>query len=96
MGGLRIGLAVAHDGLPIANLDLFFGIAGVLLASAVLSFPPQQALRLSAAGFLVFAMIEVAHWLSGGSASLSPGWLLAGSAAYDLCAAAVCFSATHR
>ena len=96
MGGLRLGLAVANDGHVLARVDLSVGVAVVMLVAAVLSFEPPRALLLSAGGFLLLALFEIVPHAAGSSLSLSPAWLAMGAAAYDLCAAAVCFLATRR
>jgi len=95
-GGLRLGLAVANDGQPLARLDLFIGVATVLLAATVLALEPRQALRLSAGGFFLLAVVELAPRAAGMPAALAPQWLVIGGGAYDLCAAALCFLASRR
>ncbi len=96
MGGLRLGLAVANDGQVLGRIDLFLGVAMVMLAATVQSFDPPRALRLSAAGFLLLALFEIVPHAAGSSLSLSPAWLATGVAAYDLGAAAVCFWAARH
>ena len=96
MGGAPIGLAVAGAAQPLAHLDLTFGIAFILLAGAILHQEPARALRLASGGFILHALVALAHrpgWLSP---TLSPLWFTAGSATYDVCLAATCFWATWR
>jgi hypothetical protein len=96
LGGAPIGLAVAGAGQPLAHLDLTCGVAFAVLAGTILHQEPPRGLQFAAGGFVVHALVELAHrpgWLSPG---LAPLWFTAGSATYDVGMAAVCFWATRR
>jgi uncharacterized membrane protein HdeD (DUF308 family) len=96
LGGARIGLAIAHEDQPLAHLDLFFGVAVTAFGAALLYREPAAALRLAAGGFIVVAMLELAHRPGSPWAAVAPIWFVAGNATYDLCAAAICFWASRR
>jgi hypothetical protein len=96
LGGAPIGLAVASASQPLAHLDLTFGVAFGVLAGVVLHREPSHALLLASGGFVLHALLDLAHrpgWLSP---AIAPLWYTAGSATYDICMAAICFWATRR
>jgi len=95
-GGLPMGLAVAGSALPTAHLDLAIGVAFVGLAGLILQREPRQALLLATGGFLLHAVVDIAHrpgWLSP---DLVPRWFVIGCASYDIFIAAVCYWARRR
>lgn len=95
-GGIPAGLATAGSAVPAAHLDVAFGIAFVALAVVILQREPRQALLLAATGFLVHALLNLAHrpgWLSP---DLAPRWYWIGGASYDACLAAICYLARRR
>jgi hypothetical protein len=96
LGGAPIGLAAAEPSPALAHLDATLGIAIVVVAGVLLHREPPQALRLASAAFIGHALVQLLHrpgWLPP---DLAPLWYTAGSAAYDLCMAAVCFWAPRR
>lgn len=96
LGGAPIGLAVAGAAQPLAHLDVTCGVFVAVLAGITLHQEPPRALLFAAGGFIVHALMELAHrpgWLSPAQ---SPLWYTAGSATFDVGMAAVCFWATRR
>ena len=96
MGGAPIGLAVAGMNQPLAHLVLTLGVAFAVLAGAILQQEPPRALLFAAGGFIIHALVSLAHrpdWLSP---ALAPLWYTAGSATYAVCMATVCFWAARR
>jgi hypothetical protein len=96
VGGIPAGLGIAESAVPNAHLDVTIGIGFVVLAALVLQREPRQALLLAAIGFLVHALLDLAHrpgWLPP---DLAPRWCWIGSASYDVCMAAICYVARRR
>jgi hypothetical protein len=94
--GSWIGLAVAANPDPLANVDVTLGLGYIVLAVIVLHLDPRQALFTLALAFVLHAAIDIAHrpgWLS---ATLAPRPFIVGCAAYDVYVAAVCFWARRR
>jgi xanthine/CO dehydrogenase XdhC/CoxF family maturation factor len=95
-GGSWIGLAVHAAADPLANVDVTVGIATVVVAVVALRAEPRQALLLLAAGFVVHALIDIAHRPGGLSTTLAPRPFIVGCAAYDAYIAAICFWTRRR
>ena len=96
LAGIPVGLAVANDAQPLAHLDLFFGVALAVFAGATMFRDPTEALRLCAGGFLLHALLQLAHrpgWLP---TTIVPVWYLAGGAVFDVGMAAACAWATWQ
>ena len=94
--GVPIGLAVAQPTLPGGHLDAAIAIGFVCLAGLVLLRDPRDGLFLVAAGFVLHALVDLAHrpgWLA---ADLAPRWYIVGCASYDVYVAAVCYWARRR
>jgi hypothetical protein len=96
IGGIPLGLALADPSASLANLDaaaavLFMGLAGV-----VLQRDPREALLLGSGGFLLHALVDIAHrpgWLA---TDLAPRWFTIGCAIHNVYLAGVCFWARRR
>lgn len=95
MGALSIGLAIAQENAPLGSLEVTLGVAFVVLAAVVLRREPRDALLLAASGFLLHAMLNMAH-RPGGLDPIAPSWYAAGGAIYDVVFAAVCYWARRR
>jgi len=95
-GGLPMGLAIAGATIATAHLDLAIGMLFVGLAGLILQREPRQALLLATGGFLLHAIVDIAHrpgWLSP---DLVPRWFVIGCASYDIVIAAICYWARRR
>lgn len=95
MGAVSIGLAVAHDPAPLGNVEITLGIAFVIFGALVLQREPREALLVAAAGFLVHALLNMAH-RPGGFDPVAPPWFSAGTAVFDVFFAAICYWARRR
>lgn len=96
LGGVSIGLTVAFDAAPAGNLDALLGVAFVVLAGFVLHREPRDALLLVSTGFVLHALVDIAHrpgWLPP---DVVPRWYAIGSAIYDVYVAAACYWARRR
>jgi hypothetical protein len=94
--GIPIGLAVALPTTPAGHLDAAIGVAFVLLAGVVMLRDPREGLALAAAGFVLHALVDIAHrpgWLSP---DLAPRWYVVGCASYNVFIAALCYWARRR
>jgi hypothetical protein len=94
--GSWIGLAVAANPDPVANVDVTLGLGYIVLAVIVLHLDPRQALFTLAVAFVLHALIDIAHrpgWLSP---ALAPRPFIVGCAAFDIYVAAICFWARRR
>jgi len=95
-GGVPMGLAIAGSAIATAHLDLAIGVAFVGLAGLILQREPRQALLIATGGFLLHAIVDIAHrpgWLSP---DLVPRWFIIGCASYDILIAAICYWARRR
>ncbi len=95
-GAIPIGLAVGLPSMPGGNLDAAIGMAFVLLSGLVLLREPRDGLFMVAAGFVLHALVDIAHrpgWLSP---DLAPRWYIVGCASYDVVIAALCYLARRR
>lgn len=96
IGGVPLGLALADPSASLANLDaaaavLFMGLAGVILQR-----DPREALLLGSGGFVLHALVDIAHrpgWLA---TDLAPRWFTIGCAIHNVYLAGVCFWARRR
>lgn len=95
LGAVSIGLAVAHDPARLGNVEITLGMAFVIFAAVVLQREPREALLFAAAGFIVHAMLNMAH-RPGGFDPVSPPWFSAGTAVFDVFFAAICYWARRR
>jgi hypothetical protein len=92
LGGLSVGLAVAFQSAPGANVDALLGLAFVVVAGFVL----HGGLLVVAAGFIAHALVDIAHrpgWLPP---DVMPRWYAVGSAIFDIYVAAACYWASRR
>ena len=95
-GGAWIGLAVTAATDPLANVDVTLNVATIVVAVVALRAEPRQALLLLAAGFVVHALIDIAHRPGGLSTAIAPRRFIVGCAAYDVYVAAICFWTRRR
>ena len=96
IGAVPIGAAVVRPDLPTAHLDATLGVLFVLPAAVILLREPRQALLIAAGGFLLQALVGLAHrpgWLWPDPA---PPWFTVGVATYRVCLAAICYWASRR
>jgi hypothetical protein len=96
VGALPIGIAVARMGDVTSNLDAAAGAVLVGLAGIVLQREPREGLLLLMAGFVLHALIDIAHrpgWLSP---DFAPRGFTAGCASYNVCLAALCYWGWRR
>jgi hypothetical protein len=95
VAAVSIGLAIAHETAPFGTIEITAGLALVVVAALVLLREPRDALLLAASGFLVHAMLNIAH-RPGALNPIAPPWYVVGCAIYDLFFAAVCYWARRR
>jgi hypothetical protein len=95
-GAIPIGLSVAHQTVPFGHLDAAIGVAFIGLAGIVLQRDPREALLMVAGGFILHALVDLAHRPGVLSPDLAPRWFTAGCATYDVYLAAVCYWARRR
>jgi hypothetical protein len=96
IGAIPIGAAIVHATLPFTGVDAAIGVIVVGIAGLVLQRPPREALLLATGGFLLHALVNLAHrpgWLAP---DLAPRWWTVGCAIYDVLLAAICYGARHR
>ena len=96
IGAVPIGLAIARTADPTGNIDAAIGVVFVGLAGVVLQREPREALLIVASGFVLHALVDIAHrpgWLSS---DLAPRWYIVGCATYNVGLAAVCYWARRR
>lgn len=96
MGGFPIGVAVAHETMPLAHLDVFLGVAYIGIAGWMLQRDPHEALLIGALAATAHALLDIAHrpgWLSP---DVAPRWFTIGSASYSVVIAALCYWARRR
>jgi hypothetical protein len=94
--GIPIGLAVALPTMPGGHLDATLAVAFLLLAGVVLFRDPREGLLLASIGFVLHALVDIAHrpgWLSP---DLAPRWYVVGCASFNVYLAALCFLARRR
>jgi len=95
-GAIPIGLSVGHQTVPFGHLDAAIGVAFIGLAGIVLQRDPREALLMVAGGFILHALVDLAHRPGVLSTDLAPRWFTAGCATYDVYLAAVCYWARRR
>jgi hypothetical protein len=96
VSAVPLGLAVARVTDATGNLDAALGAMLVGLAGIVLQREPREGLLIVAGGFVVHALIDIAHrpgWLSS---ELAPRWFTVGCAVYNVCLAGICYWARRR
>jgi len=96
IGTIPLGLALAEPGAPLANLDAALAIVFMGLAGIVLQRDPREGLLLASGGFVLHALVDIAHrpgWLSP---DLAPRWFTIGCAIDNVYLAAWCFWARRR
>jgi hypothetical protein len=96
VSAVPIGLAVARVTDTTGNFDAALGVVLVGLAGVVLQREPREGLLLVAGGFVVHALLDIAHrpgWLS---ADFAPRWFTVGCATYNVCLAWICYWARRR
>ena len=96
VGAVPIGLAVARVTDATGNLDVALGAVFVGVAGIVLQREPREGLLIVAGGFVVHALVDIAHrpgWLS---AEFAPRWFTVGCAVYNVCLAGICYWARRR
>jgi hypothetical protein len=96
VSAVPIGLAIGRVGDVTSNFDAALGVVLVGLAGIVLQREPREALLLVAVGFVLHALLDIAHrpgWLS---VDLAPRWFAIGCATHNVCLAAVCYWARRR
>ena len=96
MGAVSIGIAVANEAVPFAPLDVTAGAAMILVAALVLRRDPRQGLLIAAGGFVLHALVDIAHRPGVIWPDIAPRWYAIGCAVYDVYLAAVCYAARRR
>lgn len=94
--GVPIGFAVALPTMPGGHLDATLAVGFMLLAGVVLLRDPREGLFLASIGFVLHALVDIAHrpgWLSP---DLAPRWYIVGCAIFNVYLAAMCFLARRR
>lgn len=95
LGAASIGFAVAHETSPFGTVEVTLGLAFVVLAGIILQREPRDALLLAAGGFVIHALVSMAH-RPGGLDPLAPAWFMAGCAVFDVFFAGLCYWARRR
>jgi hypothetical protein len=95
LGAVSIGLAVSHDPSPFGSVEITLGLAFVIIAAVVMQREPREALLLAAAGFVLHALLTMAH-RPGLLDPVAPPWFSAGTATFDVFFAAICYWARRR
>ena len=96
VSAVPIGLAVSRVAELTSNFDAAFGVVLLGLAGIVLQREPREALLVVAVGFVLHALLDIAHrpgWLS---VELAPRWFTVGCATHNVCLAAICYWARRR
>jgi len=93
-GAVSIGLAIANETAPLGTVEVTLGAGFIVIAALVLRREPREALFLLAGGFVLHALVDIAH-RPGGLTPLGPRWYAVGSAICDLYFAAVCYWAAR-
>lgn len=95
-GAIPIGLAVANETVLAGTLDVTLGLAFVVFAAVVQRREPRDALLYAAIGFVVHALVDIAHRPGWPFPQTAPRWFIIGCAVYDVCLAALCYWARKR
>jgi len=96
MGGVSVGLAIAHADVTTAHLDAALGIVFVGLGGIVLQRDPRDGLLTAAVAFFLHALVNIAHrpgWLS---VEVAPHWYTVGCAVCDVYLASLCYWLRRR
>ena len=97
IGAIPMGLAVAAaPAAPLAHLDVALAIGFVAVAGLVLLREPRQGLLIAAGGFMLHALVDLAHRPGLLSPGIAPRWFIVGCAIFDVYTAAVCYWARRR
>lgn len=96
VGGASIGLSAAGTGTPLSHVDAALGLVFVGLGGMVLQREPRDGLLAAAGGFVLHALVDIAHRPGLLSPDLAPPWYTVGSAIYDVYVAGLCFWARRR
>jgi hypothetical protein len=94
--GIPIGLSVALPTMPGGHLDATLAVGFMLVAGVVLLRDPREGLFLASIGFVLHALVDIAHrpgWLSP---DLAPRWYIVGCASFNVYLAAMCYLARRR
>ena len=82
--GAYVGLAVAHESLPGAGIDVALAIGFFLVAATTLVRDPRQALTIVALAFAAHAVVDVAHRPGVLPDGIAPQWYAVGCAVFDV------------
>ena len=96
VGAISIGLAVGEASPALGIADAAIGMIFVGMAGIVLQRDPREGLLLSAAAFVVHALLCIGHrpgWLP---VDLAPRWFIVGCAIYDVYIAGLCYWTQRR
>jgi uncharacterized membrane protein HdeD (DUF308 family) len=95
-GAVYVGLAIAAREVAAAGLDVAIGLAFVAAGAVALYRNPRESLLLLSGGFLLHALIAIAHRPGLLAPELVPRWYSIACAAYDVYLAALCYWARRR
>lgn len=95
LGGISMGLAVAHAAAPFGTVEVTLGLAFIVAAAVILQREPREALLYAALAFVLHALVTLMH-RPGGLNPIAPAWFSAGGAIFDIFFAAVCYWARRR
>jgi hypothetical protein len=96
MAAVPIGLTIAAPVVAGGHLDAVAAVAFIVLAGFSLLQGPREALLLLSIGFVLHALVALAHRPGLLPPEVMPRWYAIASASYDLCLAAICFWARRR
>lgn len=96
VGAVPLGLSLAVPGAPLANLDAAVSILFLGLAGLVLQQDPREGLLLACGGFVLHALVDIAHRPGGLSPDLAPRWFTIGCAIHNVFLAGCAFVARRR
>jgi hypothetical protein len=96
LGGISVGLASGRPDLGTAHIDAALGAVFVGLGGIILHREPRDGLAMAAGGFVLHALVSLAHrpgWLS---ADVAPHWYSAGYATFDVYLAGLLYWVRRR
>ncbi len=96
IAAMPIGLSVAQPSIPGGHLDAAIGVGFVCVSAVILVRDPRESLFLAAAGFVLHALVDIAHRPGGLSPDLAPRWYIVGCASFNVYLAALCYWARRR
>jgi hypothetical protein len=96
VGGVPLGFALVQPAVPLANLDAALSVVFMGLAGIVLQRDPREGLLLASGGFVLHALVDIAHRPGGLSPDLAPHWFTLGCAMHNVYLAAWCFWTRRR